>query len=72
WPGLASAARFSEQPAGPQMGMSPSGFVGVIGPEGYAPEHYESLSPPPPGFVCPSCPPSDRSPAQHPPQPAQR
>ncbi len=74
WPGCARAVEFPPQgESGPPMTTSPSGFVGVPGPSGYAPEHSHGFPPlqPAPGETqsCPTCPVSGPPPASPPPQP---
>lgn len=77
WPGLAHPVEFPPQGASESpMTTSPSGFVGVPGPGGYAPEHFQAFPPPAPApaqapSACPSCPAPGQSQEQHPLQPAQ-
>lgn len=75
WPAFASALEFPSQgDSGSQLTTSPSGFVGVMGPNGFSPpDHAQTYLPPspPPAAACPSCAPSGQSqpptgqPAQH-------
>jgi hypothetical protein len=65
----ALAVEFAPQgPGGLPMVTTPGGFVGVPGPNGYAPELYQAF-PPPPGVpaqppACPTCPAQGQRPAQ--------
>jgi len=71
WPALAGAEILPSQGgSGSQMTTSPSGFVGLTGPNGYSPVQSQTYLPPPATPACPSCAPSGKS--QPPPgQPAQ-
>jgi hypothetical protein len=73
WPAFAGAEILTPQgSSGSQLTTSPSGFVGITGPNGYSPpDQGHAYLPPPPAPACPSCAPSGQSqppagqPAQH-------
>ncbi|HTB43746.1 MAG TPA: hypothetical protein VK741_08985 [Acetobacteraceae bacterium] len=60
WPAAAGAVEFPQQAGPPPLWQSPSGFVGVPGPEAWSPEHFQAFPPPPSMRVqipaCTNCP----------------